>query len=86
VTAAAQFLEAAQKTVDLANQELAQARDRFAAGVTGNLEVTQAQESLAAASDRYIEALYRHNLAKASLARAAGTAEQAVMNFIGGMK
>lgn len=86
VTAAAQFLEAAQKTVDLANQELAQARDRFAAGVTGNLEVTQAQESLASASDRYIEALYRHNLAKASLARAVGTAEQAVMNFIGGMK
>ena len=40
----AQQLDAAQSNVTLAGQELEQARDRFAAGVAGNIEVTQAQE------------------------------------------
>ena len=84
--AAGQQLEAAQANVTLAGQELEQARDRFAAGVAGNLEVSQAQQSVASASDSYIEALYAHNLAKASLARAVGTAEQSVMTFLGGTK
>lgn len=86
VTAAAQELTAADATVALATQALTQARDRFAAGVAGNLEVTQAQESLAAASDARLDVLYRHNLAKAALARAVGTAEQAVAAFLGGSK
>jgi len=84
--AASQQLEAAQATVTLAGQELEQARDRYAAGIAGNLEVTQAQESVAAASETYIGALYTHNLAKASLARAVGTAEQSVMSFFGGSR
>ena len=84
--AAGQQLEAAQANVTLAGQELEQARDRFAAGVTGNIEVAQAQETVAAASESYIGALYAHNLAKASLARAVGTAEQSVMAFLGGSK
>jgi outer membrane protein TolC/AcrR family transcriptional regulator len=84
--AARQQLEAAQANVTLAGQELEQARDRFAAGVAGNLEVAQAQEAVAAASESYIAALYAHNLAKASLARAVGTAEQSVMTFLGGSK
>lgn len=86
VSAAAQELTAADATVALATQALTQARDRFAAGVAGNLEVTQAQEALAAASDARLDVLYRHNLAKASLARAVGTAEQAVAAFLGGSK
>jgi outer membrane protein TolC len=84
--AASQQLEAAQANVSLAGQELEQARDRYAAGVAGSIEVTQAQESVAAASDTYIGALYAHNLAKASLARAVGTAEQSVMSFLGGSR
>ena len=84
--AAGQQLEAAQTNVALAGQELEQARDRFAAGVAGNLEVAQAQEAVAAASENFISALYAHNLAKASLARAVGTAEQSVMAFLGGSK
>jgi outer membrane protein TolC len=86
VRAAGQQLEAAQSNVTLAGQELEQARDRFAAGVAGNIEVTQAQESVAIASESYIDALYAHNLAKASLARAVGTAEQSVKAFVGGTK
>jgi outer membrane protein TolC len=84
--AAGQQLEAAGTNRTLAAQELEQARDRFAAGVAGNIEVTQAQESVASASESYIAALYAHNLAKASLARAAGTAEQSITSYLGGLK
>jgi len=86
VRAASQQLEAAQTSVTLANQELDQARDRFAAGVASNLEVTQAQESVASASETYIAALYAHNLAKATLARAVGIAESAVVQYLGGIQ
>lgn len=84
LAAATQQVEVAATTVSLAGQQLTQARNRFAAGVAGNLEVTQAQEAVASAADQHIDALYRHNLAKASLARAVGAAEQAVTNFLGG--
>ncbi len=84
--AASQQLEAAQSNVTLAGQQLEQARDRYAAGVAVSLEVTQAQEAVAAASETFIGALYAHNLAKASLARAVGTAEQSVMSFLGGSR
>ena len=70
----------------LAGQELEQARDRFAAGVASNIEVSQAQDAVASASENYISALYAHNLAKAMLARAVGTAEESVMTFLGGSK
>ena len=86
VRAAAQQLEAAKTTVTLANQELEQARDRFAAGVASNIEVTQAQETVAAASETYLSALYAHNFAKASLARAVGIAESAIMQYLGGQQ
>src|SRR4051812_43498456 len=82
--AADQQLQAAQTNVQLANEELTQARDRFAAGVASNLEVTQAQESVATASENLIAALYSHNLAKASLARSLGIAETAIMTYLGG--
>jgi outer membrane protein TolC len=44
LNAAADQVEVARSQVDLADQTLTQARDRFAAGVTDNLEVVQAQE------------------------------------------
>jgi outer membrane protein TolC len=86
VQAAEQQLEAAQTNRQLAGEELQQARDRFSAGVASNIEVTQAQESVAAASENYIAALYAHNLAKASLARALGIAESAVTGYLGGLQ
>jgi outer membrane protein TolC len=84
--AADQQLQAANTNMQLADAELQQARDRFGAGVAGNLEITQAQESVAGASEQYISALYSHNFAKASLARALGIAESAVTNYLGGVK
>jgi outer membrane protein TolC len=59
----------------LANETLQQSRDRFASGVTDNIEVVQAQESLATVNDAYIASLYSYNIAKISLARAMGVAE-----------
>ena len=47
---------------DARGSGLEQARDRFAAGVAGNIEVTQAQQSVAIATESYIDALYSHNL------------------------
>jgi outer membrane protein TolC len=70
--AADEQLQAAQDAVNLANQQLEQTRDRFAAGVAGNIEVVQAQESVATATENYISSLYAHNLAKATLAHAIG--------------
>jgi outer membrane protein TolC len=84
LAAAAEQVEVARSTVDLANQTLTQSRDRFAAGVTDNLEVVQAQESLAAANETYISSLYAHNLAKVELARAIGFAEQGVRLYLQG--
>jgi len=65
-----------RQRLELANQEVELARGRFAAGVTDNIEVTTAQDELAHANDGEIGALYRYNIARANLARAAGVIEQ----------
>ncbi len=70
--------------MDLAAETLSQARDRFAAGVTDNLEVVQAQDSVASANEAYISSLYAYNLAKVALARATGFAEEGVRLYLQG--
>src|SRR5215469_5274823 len=72
-----------KKNVDLANQTLTQAQDRFASGVADNLEVVQAQESVASAQQSYIASVYSYNLAKISLAQAMGVAERSALQFLG---
>jgi outer membrane protein TolC len=73
----------AKSNVDLANQTLAQAQDRLKAGIADNLEVVQAQESVAAANQSYIASLYSFNLAKISLAQALGVAERSALPYLG---
>lgn len=68
----------------LAAEQVTQARDRFAAGVAGNLEVVQAQESLAAANERWVRSLYQYNRAKLGLALALGVAEDSALPFLQG--
>jgi len=82
LTAAADQVEVARSSLDLANQTLDQARDRFTAGVADNLEVVQAQETVASANENYIGSLYAHNVAKVFLARAIGFAEQGVRQYL----
>jgi outer membrane protein TolC len=73
----------ARSNVDLAHQTLTQAQDRFSSGVADNLEVVQAQESVASAEQSYIASLYAYNLAKVSLAQAVGVAEQSALHYLG---
>lgn len=73
--AAEDRLHVSQEALELAREQLQQSRDRFAAGVTDNVEVVQAQEALAAAEENRIASLYASNLARLSLARALGGIE-----------
>lgn len=84
LTSAAEQVEVARISVDLAEQTLTQSQDRFGAGVADNLEVVQAQESVAGAHESYIQSLYAHNLAKVELARAIGDAEEGVKRYLKG--
>jgi outer membrane protein TolC len=79
---AADQVSVAQSNVKLAGQTLQQARDRFGAGVADTVEVVQAQEAVTTANNDYISAVYTHNLAKASLARATGNAEQRIRQYL----
>ncbi len=71
----------AKSNVDLAQQTLTESRDRFQAGATDNLEVVQAQETVATANESYITSLYAYNLARVRLARATGAAERGIRQY-----
>ena len=70
-----QQVAVSEKGLELALKELTFARDRFAAGLTTNIEVTNAQTSVARARDNQIEALFRFNASRINLARAKGEIE-----------
>jgi outer membrane protein TolC len=72
LAAARTEVEAANIGVNLAQQAVVEARDRFRAGVANNIEVISAQDQLARANDNQIGALYRYNQSRADLARATG--------------
>jgi outer membrane protein TolC len=74
--AALHQVELGRQEVRLANEEVSLSQGRFQSGVTDNIEVTQAQDSLARANDAEIGALFRYNIARAQLARAVGSVEQ----------
>ncbi|MGC1416465.1 MAG: TolC family protein [Candidatus Acidiferrum sp.] len=69
-------VQVANLGVQLSKEEVDQARDRFKAGVANNIEVIQAQDSLARANDNQIAALYRFNQARADYARSTGQMER----------
>jgi outer membrane protein len=70
--AARQELELSTQAVNLSTREVTESRDRFAAGVTNNIEVITAQTSLAQSTDSQIGAMYRLQQSKADLSRARG--------------
>ncbi len=84
LNAAAEQVEVARSSVELAEQALSQSQDRFSAGVADNLEVVQAQEAVAGAHESFIQSLYAHNLAKVELAYSIGDAEQGVRRYLKG--
>ncbi len=83
IASAQKQVEVAKSSVALASEALSEAQQRYANGVSDNLAVSQAQQSLAQANDQYVTSLYRHNVAKLSLARALGAAEN-YKNYLGG--
>ncbi len=80
--AATSQLQLAANNQELAKETLRLAREKFDAGVTDSLEVTQAAEAVAAAELDRITSLFIHNLAKLSVARAMGQAEQRLGEFL----
>lgn len=72
----------ARKGRELAVRELELARERFAAGVTNNIEVVNAQDALARAQENVIVALARHADARMALARALGDTEKSLDRFL----
>ncbi len=78
----AEQVSVAKGNAELAGQTLTQAKDRFGAGVSDNIEVVQAQQLLAAANENYISSLSAYNAAKIALATALGVAEEGVPQFL----
>src|SRR5690349_5151673 len=68
-------VRAADEALRLAERELEMSRDRFRAGVADNLEVINAQASLANARAGQVQALAVYNAARLNLAAAVGRAE-----------
>jgi outer membrane protein TolC len=83
IAAAQKQVEVARSSVELASEALKEAQERYANGVSDNLGVSQAQQSVAQANDQYVASLYRHNMAKLSLARALG-AGASYKTYLGG--
>ena len=65
---------AARASVELATQQVAQARERFTTGVAGNADLVEASLVLSGARSLYVDALAALELADAALARAQGIA------------
>ena len=82
LNSASDQVKVAKSNVDLSHDSLQQSRDRFAAGVADTVELVQAEQAVVQADNDYISAVFQHNLAKVSLARAMGNAEQTLPQFL----
>jgi outer membrane protein TolC len=83
IASAQKQVEVAQSSKELASEALKEAQERYANGVSDNLAVSQAQQSVAQADNQYVASLYRDNLAKLSLARALGDGQN-YRKYLGG--
>jgi outer membrane protein TolC len=80
--AATAQVEVADRNRQVAAEALTLTRQRFEAGVSDNVEVIQAQEALSNSELDYINAIFSHNVAKLSLARAIGQTAERVSDFV----
>jgi outer membrane protein TolC len=72
LTSSHEAVDAAREQLRLIEQEVAQARDRFRAGVSGNLDVITASLTLNSARTQLVDALASYQSARVGLARALG--------------
>ena len=73
LAAAREQMVAAQERLELSQLEVQQARERFVAGVAGNLDVITASSNLNTARSQEVESLAAYQAARIALARAEGT-------------
>jgi outer membrane protein TolC len=83
IQSAQRQVEVAQSSVELSKEALSEAQQRYAAGVSDNLAVSQAEQSVAQADEQLVDSVYRDNIAKLSLARSLGAAEN-YKSYLGG--
>lgn len=83
IASAQKQVAVARSSRELASEALKDAQERYASGVSDNLAVSQAQQSVAQADEQYVTSLYRDNVAKLSLARALGDAQN-YKSYLGG--
>jgi outer membrane protein TolC len=80
--AATSQVEVARRNLQVTRETLELTRQRFDAGVTDNVEVVQAQESLTSAELDVINSVFAHNVAKLSLARSIASAADSLQQFL----
>jgi outer membrane protein TolC len=83
VESSAQLVKVARSNVNLATEELADTRDRFAAGIDDNLPVVQAQATLANAQSRLVGTEFQFNQSKLALARNSGVVGSEYKQYLG---
>jgi outer membrane protein TolC len=83
VAASKQLVEVSRSNVNLATAALSDETDRVNAGVDDNLPLVTAQATLASAESNLVQSLYRYNVSKLALARAAGVLELQYRDYIG---
>ena len=75
-------VEVARHNLDVTRETLTLTRQRFEAGITDSVEVSQAQATVASAELDYINSVFAHNVAKLSLARAVGGSAESFPRFL----
>jgi outer membrane protein TolC len=83
VSAARKLIDVARSNVELSTRALSDQTERVNAGIDDTLPLVTAQATLADAQTSMVETLYQYNLAKLSLARAAGVLEQQYHYYLG---
>ncbi len=82
IESAASQVQVARANLDLARTNLNLTRQRFDAGITDSVELSNAQDGLASAEQDVITSQFAHSLAKAVLARSVGQAEESMFRML----
>lgn len=83
VSSLAAQVAVAERNLAVARETLDLTRQRFDAGVSDNIEVVQAQESVSTAAFDHINSVFAHSIAKLNLARALGNTLERFQSLLG---
>jgi outer membrane protein TolC len=82
VQSSSDLVKVARSNVDLSQQELSDASDRFKAGVADDLPLVQAEATLASAQSRLVQTEFQYNQSKLALARSIGVIETQYKSYL----